>query len=679
MLIVAVVVSVWYGGTRSGILAAFVGVLGDITVSLLPPNALALIVPHLIHLLIFTVFAAVIITGLTRLRQKERLLNAIVDASPLPIHTIDTAGHVTSWNPAAERLLGWTANEVIGKSVPADPAERGSENYNTVFAKCMDGEALRDIEVQRLSKDGRDIDISLATAPLQGENGQATGAVAIYTDITERKRAEQKLQEGREQLRSIFDGSVIGLGLGDLAGRVLDVNPAFCGMLGYARDELLLKSFQELTYPDDRAAAMGAVIELVSTGCSSTILEKRYLHKNGTVIWSLLSLGLVRDTDGQPLHVISQVQDITERKDAEEALREGRERLRSSFEDSMIGIALSRIDGTFLDANPALCRLLGYDREDLLLTSFRDLTYPDDAVETMEQQPRVVTGEQSSVTIEKRYVHKDGHAIWCLVHASLVRDAQGQPLHFITQIQDISASKEYQDQLRHQAHHDALTGLANRVLLHDRLEQATRLADRNPGPFALLLLDLNGFKRINDTLGHDAGDRLLQEVASRLSASIRKSDTVARLGGDEFAIILPGVDAENARRIAQTIGTSVGLPLTLDGQRISIAASIGIAIYPDHGDDGGTLLRHADLAMYGTKHARGGETPSSSGQELMYPDNVDATALSQVAIEDDEFSAAYQPIVTLNIGCAGHLLALPRWTKPENGFFDPDDSIAQSI
>lgn len=548
-ILAAVTVSAWYGGTRSGVLSATLGILTDVYWYVLPRLTPSLAVPHIARLLALTIFASAIIAAVTRLHETQRMLGAIIAASPLPIFTTDTAWRVTTWNPAAEHLLGWSAEEILGRPLPAVPAD-GQRQYQSLLARSLAGESLSGIEVRRQAKDGKLLDLNLATAPLISENGQVTGTLAMYTDMTEHKHVE-------------------------------------------------------------------------------------------------------------------------------EALREERERIRSSFEDSMIGIALSRIDGTFLDANPALCRLLGYDREELLLTSFPNLTHPDDAAETMEQQPRIVASELSSVTVEKRYLHKDGHAIWCLVHASLVRDGEGRPAHFITQIQDITSRKEYHDQLRHQALHDALTALPNRVLLHERLQRARYDEGGAVSPFALLLLDLDRFKQVNDTLGHDTGDRLLEQIAARLVASVRKSDTVARLGGDEFAIILPGADAESAQQIARVIGVSLRTPLVIHGHRVSIGASIGIALYPTDGEESETLLRHADLAMYRVKDASGGEIPHCPAPEPSHSDHVDIAAGSWVTVEQNELPGPYQPIIQLHPD--RHHRAASHWNQTEKRFIDPDAFIAQSI
>jgi diguanylate cyclase (GGDEF)-like protein len=203
--------------------------------------------------------------------------------------------------------------------------------------------------------------------------------------------------------------------------------------------------------------------------------------------------------------------------------------------------------------------------------------------------------------LEKRYVRKDGSLMWGHINASLVRDDSGAPLFSICTVEDITARREAEDALKHQALHDALTGLPNRGLLRDRLQQAILLSERRQSSFALLFLDLDRFKDVNDTFGHQAGDLLLQQAGPRLEGALRASDTVARLGGDEFAVLLTDVDATGATSAAASLLAALEQPFVVEEHRLSVGASIGIAVYPEHGNDAETLMRHADVAMYQAK------------------------------------------------------------------------------
>jgi diguanylate cyclase (GGDEF)-like protein/PAS domain S-box-containing protein len=232
------------------------------------------------------------------------------------------------------------------------------------------------------------------------------------------------------------------------------------------------------------------------------------------------------------------------------------------------------------------------------------------------------------------------------------------------------------DEAQHQALHDGLTGLPNRTLLRDRLQQAILLADRDNSGLALLIMDLDRFKDVNDTLGHHSGDDLLQQVGARLRNALRASDTVARMGGDEFAVILPTAgDAELAARVAQTLVKALEQPFTLDGHAVSIGASIGVAAYPEHGSDAKVLLRHADIAMYAAKRAGIGHSVYSCEQDTNDPDRLTLIGELRAAIANDELVLHYQPKLSLRTGRCDQVEALVRWQHPERGLVPPDHFI----
>ncbi len=233
---------------------------------------------------------------------------------------------------------------------------------------------------------------------------------------------------------------------------------------------------------------------------------------------------------------------IAEQERISRALKQSEEQFRNAF-DHAAGMALVAANGRWLQVNQSLCRMLGYAEEELLALKFQDLTHPEDLGQELVNNYRLLDGQVTTAQLEKRYRHKHGHHLWVLSSASLVRDAQGTPAHFIFQIQDITERKRAEEQVHFAAFHDGLTGLANRTLLSDRLSLAVERAKRHKSyQFAVLFIDLDRFKLINDSLGHPTGDRLLVELARRLEHGLRPGDTVARLGGDEFAILLDDIE-----------------------------------------------------------------------------------------------------------------------------------------
>ncbi len=285
------------------------------------------------------------------------------------------------------------------------------------------------------------------------------------------------------------------------------------------------------------------------------------------------------------------------------ALSDSEQRFRTAFGQAAVGMALMGTGGRFLQVNRSLAESLGYTEMELLTTTVFTLIHPEDLVVTAEHMRRLLDGESEPFQIEMRYLHKTGQVVWTLVSCSLVRDAQGQAMYFILQSQDITGRKQVEDQLVWAANYDALTELFNRRRFYEELEQELAQAQRYGTRGALLFLDLDGFKYVNDTLGHRAGDELLRTVAGLLKKRLRQTDILARLGGDEFAVILPRVDADQARGVAANILEAVHEHTSLfDGHPMHVTTSIGIALFPDHGLNAEELVTHADMAMY---HAKG--------------------------------------------------------------------------
>jgi diguanylate cyclase (GGDEF)-like protein/PAS domain S-box-containing protein len=287
--------------------------------------------------------------------------------------------------------------------------------------------------------------------------------------------------------------------------------------------------------------------------------------------------------------------------------REAEERFRLAFEQAAVGMALVAPDGRFLRVNRALCELVGYDAETLLAMTFQEITHPEDLDLDLEYVRQMLAGERRAYAMEKRYFHADGHTVWVLLSVSLVRDDADGPLYFISQIQDISERKQLEERLVFLAGHDEMTGLSNRRRFREELERVVGYAKRYRHGGALLLLDLDNFKQVNDTLGHRAGDRLVTEVAGRLRARVRTSDLLARVGGDEFAVFLPLATRSQAERVAGDLIATVGTECYLvDEAAVDARASLGVALFePEWEPDPEALLMHADLAMYRAKREGG--------------------------------------------------------------------------
>jgi diguanylate cyclase (GGDEF)-like protein/PAS domain S-box-containing protein len=303
--------------------------------------------------------------------------------------------------------------------------------------------------------------------------------------------------------------------------------------------------------------------------------------------------------------VLAEAEDAKERRESERQLRLSEERFRNLLEYAPIGIGVTLLDGRFIHVNQSLCKLLGYTRDELLHMAFIDITHPDDSIQNQETDRQLLDGGVNSSRIEKLCVRKDRKTVWVQVTTSVLRDNSDTPLNFIRHIEDITERKCIQEEIRQLAYYDDLTGLPNRRLLLDRLNQALAQAQRYHRALAVMFLDLDRFKEINDSYGHGVGDELLKVVAARLALCVRGGDTVSRHGGDEFVIILSEIaQQQDATLVAKKILKLLRDPIVIQGRELQITISIGIAIYSvNGGDDAMQLLKKADVAMYAAKEA----------------------------------------------------------------------------
>ncbi len=514
-------------------------------------------------------------------------------------------------------------------------------------------------------------------------------AGAAEAPVPDRKRGGAgalvtALRDGDGEAAAILGALHDGVVLQDADGRIGACTARAREILGLTADQMAEGSGLDPWWAARPVGAGGtarpgvepAPLVALRTGQPCAAPPVRIQRPDGSRVWvAMHATPLTHPGATTPYAVVTTLTDITARQEAEEALRASEERYRQVEQHAPIGLALLAPDGRWLHVNPALCRLVGYTTDELRTRTFQDLTHPDDLNADLDQVRRLLAGAIDSYQLEKRYIRKDGSLMWALLAVSLVRDAAGTPRYFISQIQDIDVRKRQEERLADQATHDALTGLPNRALFGDRLERALAAAPRLGGPVALLLLDLDRFKEVNDTLGHEAGDTLLRAVGARLCRALRASDTVARLGGDEFAAVLPGADAAGAERTARAACAALATPLVLDGCPVEVRASVGIALAPEHGADASTLLRHADVAMYLAKRGALGHALYAPALDPHCPARLTRTAELRRAIAHDALTLRYQPIVDLSSGRPLAVEALVRWEHPEEGLIPPDAFI----
>jgi diguanylate cyclase (GGDEF)-like protein/PAS domain S-box-containing protein len=360
------------------------------------------------------------------------------------------------------------------------------------------------------------------------------------------------------------------------------------------------------------------------------------------------------------------------------ALRESEEHFRSAFDYAAAGMALVGTDGRWLSVNRSLCELLGYGEEDLLRMNFQSVTHASDLGEALTDMYRMLEGKMVTSTRERRYLHRDGREIWATVSTSTVADTQGKPMHFIVQSQDITERKRAEEHLHRAAFYDDLTGLPNRALFTDQLQVSIKRTQQHPDHlFAVLFLDVDRFKNINDSLGHVLGDHLLRDVAARLEQCIRPEDTVSRFGGDEFAILLNGLaHSADALAVAERIKREMLTKFSLGGHDVFTSASAGIALSTMGYESAEEILRDADTAMYRAKAQ--GKGSYEVFDKLMHARAISLLRLEtdlRRAVEREEFEVFYQPIVSLETSRITGFEALVRWHHPERGLVSPDEFI----
>jgi diguanylate cyclase (GGDEF)-like protein/PAS domain S-box-containing protein len=362
--------------------------------------------------------------------------------------------------------------------------------------------------------------------------------------------------------------------------------------------------------------------------------------------------------------------------DARDEARETAKRFRFAFESGVAGMAILTPDGKYTRVNRALCAMTGYEEHELVGRDFRSITHPDDVGIGSEQHRSLLAGEVDVYEDEKRYVHRDGHDVWVQFGVSAVRDEDGAVQYFITQVHDVTTRKRFEDELAHQALHDPLTRLPNRVLFRDRLHHAVVRLRRHAGAVAVLFIDLDRFKLVNDGMGHEAGDAVLVEAGKRLSQATRAEDTVARFGGDEFTILCEDVDEAAARRVAEAVLEALAPPFVHGGRTFHLGASIGVRVEDSAGQSPDELLRDADVALYAAKrHGRGRYELFSSEADDRQVDHLATDRELRVALSDGDLRLHYQPEIDLATGRIVAVEALVRWQHPERGLVPPGDFI----
>ena len=504
--------------------------------------------------------------------------------------------------------------------------------------------------------------------------------VALIDAERTSQHAQNKLLEREAEVLGIFENAAAGVTEFDVTvARFVRVNRIFCDMIGYTAAELFDgMTPSDMTHPEDRANQAAQWAEIQLTG-QSFECERRYLRSDGSVVWGRVGVSVAAKTEeGRPSRLITVIQDITELKVAGAALRASQDLLRLSLDIGGVGTFRRDYRAGLIYCGPETRQMNGLPPGNEPITG--DVWFaavpPEDRPRVLKDFSDAYADRRSIAAFDYRLLHPERGLRHVMTRSRLEYDDTGQPLSSVGVIIDVTEQRSVQQRLAHLAHHDPLTDLPNRTLFRIRLDDSL-LRAREGVHCAILCLDLDHFKDVNDTLGHPVGDALLCAVSARLQSLSRASDTVARLGGDEFAIVLSPLGMESGLTgFAERVIAALSAPYDIDGRRIVVGTSIGIAIAPDHGLDADRLLRNADMALYGAKS-------EGRGRHCFFDPTMDEKIQTRRALEadlrqalaDGKFELFYQPLVTTATRRIRGFEALLRWRNEARGFVMPDTFI----
>ncbi|MDB5803218.1 MAG: hypothetical protein JWN73_540 [Betaproteobacteria bacterium] len=606
------------------------------------------------------------------LRASEERFSRMIEASPQSITiTRLSDGTYLDMNHAGLSRLGYKREEVIGRSstelgIWVDPRTR-----DRLRAQFAAGNAVASIETQTRRKDGSVIDIIFSATVLELDGERVLHGTAV--DVSEFKRMSRLKQQSEERFSKVFRASIDPIAITTLAdGRYIEVNDAWCRLFGFSPEQAVGRTAQELHLWADHGGRV-AVLRTLQDSSAVRNVELRMRRSSGELLDVMMSADTL-ELDGVAC-VISVTVDFTEKKRAEHLRTLSEERFAMVFRASPSPIAISRRrDGVRVDVNDAWLKVFGYSREEAIGRSMDELGMWAEEGERARMQ-QVIREQGSLRQAPARMRRKSGEIIEVLVSLEPI-EFDGEP-HLVACLEDITERVRAERHIEYLATRDHLTGLPNRLLFSDRLRQAMAKADRENTHLALLFIDLDRFKDINDSLGHHVGDRLLIEVAERLRGAIRAADTLARQGGDEFLVLIDGLEEQGAAEaVARKLVEVVALPLRIEGRALAVSCSIGISVFPQDARNAAELMRNADLAMYGVKGAgRNGHRFYSAEMNTRLTERLDLENELRAALQRGEFELHYQPKVDLRSSRVTGCEALLRWRHPRRDMVLPAQFI----
>ena len=645
----------------------------------------------------------------TRKLAKEALLkagalqDAIFKSANFSSIATDAYGVIQIFNVGAERMLGYTAAEVVNKVTPAeisDPkeliarAEALSIELETSITSGFDAlvfkasRGIEDIyELTYIRKNGSHFPAVVSVTALRDAQNTIIGYLLIGTDNTARKQAEEALLKAGALQDAIFKSANFSSIATDAYGVIQIFNVGAERMLGYIAAEVVNKvTPAEISDTKEliaRAKALSielktsitpgfdALVFKASRGIED-IYDLTYIRKDGSRFPAVVSVTALRDKQEKIIGYLLIGTDNTVRKEAQV-----RQKLAASvFTHAREGIMITDASGTIIEVNKTFSRITGFSQEEVIghnVNLLKSTHHPLEFYLAMRSELDKKGHWYGEIWGQR----KSGELYDAMIAISALKDDDGHVQNYVALFSDITFMKNHEKKLEHIAHYDALTGLANRVLLADRLEQAIILSKRSNQSLAVAFLDLDGFKAVNDQHGHEVGDELLIVLSQRMKVALRNGDTLARIGGDEFVAVLIGLDRpEECEPIINRLLLSVADPVTVGAHILHISVSIGVTLFPEDGSDADLLMRHADQAMYLAK--QGGRNRYhlfDVDQDLSTKAKHDSIERIRYALTSREFVLYYQPKVNMKTGVVTGLEALIRWQHPERGLLLPADFL----
>ncbi|NJC72069.1 PAS domain S-box protein, partial [Planosporangium thailandense] len=606
------------------------------------------------------------------LERQARHLAAIVENSDDAIVEIDSDGVIRTVNPAATGITGYEPDELVGRDFELliPPAERARVEASR--AAALAGRSPGILSTKFLRTDGSVVDVAVRLSPVRAEDGSIIGVSALSRDITAELHAKEELAASERMFRARFDQVGLPQASISLSGHFLSVNDALCRLLGRRREELEGAPLHRFHHPSDTGAGEKHIAAMLGGTVDTATWERVLQARDGSAVPVLIHSAVLKDADGTPYGVGTFLHDLRDLRAAEQALRESEARYRAIAETAQEGIWTMDTTGRTLYANDKLAAILGVPREEIYRRPVPELVGAANARMIADRiRTRAARGAEE---YEVNYPHPDGGARMLRVSASPLRDDTGHA-GSLAMIADVTGARRAERELQRRALRDELTGLANRALLTDRLDRAVSRSARTGSPLAVMMIDLDQFKLINDTWGHEAGDQLLKRVAERLLVVVRAEDSVARFSGDGFVVVCEDTDQDRAMEMADQLVTAFSEPFALDGQRLHVRASVGVAVCPPHSAP--DLVRFAEAAMYDAK-ARGRNRVQLFDAALA-TESADRLALTndlRDALVGDELVLHYQPVIDLATGRVRGVEALARWHHPGRGSVSPARFVA---